>query len=334
MQRLPQFKYHMPKTIDDTLAILNDHGRDAMLVAGGTDVYPKMKRKQFRPKVLVGLKHLTDLRAIRGDHQSGMVLGASATLTEIANHPEIVQHYTGLATAAGVVSTPVLRNMGTIGGNICLDTRCNYYDQTQEWRKSIGWCKKAPGDGLTSEQVPCRVAPGSPKCLAVSSTDTAPMLMALGAEVTLISAKGERRVPVGTLFGADGMNYLTKQPDELLTEIHLPPANGAKTSYQKLRRRGAFDFPVLGAAVSVTMNGDQVASAKVVLGGVDSFPIEVKAAEELMVGQTFSEELAEAAGQSAFRPARPMDNTDFHLYYRKKMVPIYVKRALQQALDE
>jgi len=334
MQRLPKFEYHMPKSIDETLTILNNHGREAMLVAGGTDVYPKMKRKQFRPKVLVGMKQLTDLRAIRGDHQSGMTLGASATLTEIANHPEIVQHYTGLATAAGVVSTPVLRNMGTIGGNICLDTRCNYYDQTHEWRKSINWCKKAPGDGLTSEQVPCRVAPGSPVCLAVSSTDTAPMLIAMRAEITLMSAKGERRVPVGTLFGTDGMNYMTKQPDELLTEIHLPPSNGAKTAYKKLRRRGAFDFPVLGAAVSITANGDQVEAAKVVLGGVASFPIEVTAAEEALVGQTLSEELIESVGQAAFKPARPMDNTDYHLYYRKKMVPIYVKRALKQALGQ
>lgn len=334
MQRLPKFKYQMPDTIDEAVSILNDYGRGAMLVAGGTDVYPKMKRKQFRPDILVGMKKLTDLRKISGDHQSGMVLGAGATLTEIAEHPEIRQHYTGLATAAGVVSTPVLRNMGTIGGNLCLDTRCNYYDQTHEWRKSIGWCKKAPGDGLSPEQVPCRVAPGSPVCLAVSSTDTAPMLMAMGAEITLVSKKGERRVPVGTLFGTDGMNYMTKQPDELLTEIHLPPSNGAKTAYKKLRRRGAFDFPVLGAAVSVTASGDQVEAAKVVLGGVASFPIEVAAAEEALVGQTLSDELIESVGQAAFKPARPMDNTDYHLYYRKKMVPIYVRRALQEALGQ
>lgn len=334
MQRLPKFKYQMPDTIDEAVSILNDYGRGAMLVAGGTDVYPKMKRKQFRPDILVGMKKLTDLRKISGDHQSGMVLGAGATLTEIAEHPEIRQHYTGLATAAGVVSTPVLRNMGTIGGNLCLDTRCNYYDQTHEWRKSIGWCKKAPGDGLESEQVPCRVAPGSPVCLAVSSTDTAPMLIAMKAEITLVSKNGERRVPVGTLFGTDGMNYMTKQPDELLTEIHLPPSNGAKTAYKKLRRRGAFDFPVLGAAVSVTASGDQVEAAKVVLGGVASFPIEVTAAEEALVGQTLSDELIESVGQAAFKPARPMDNTDYHLYYRKKMVPIYVRRALQEALGQ
>lgn len=332
MQRLPKFKYQMPVTIDEAVSILNDYGRGAMLVAGGTDVYPKMKRKQFRPEILVGMKKLTDLKKISGDHQTGMTLGAGATLTDIAEHPEIRQHYTGLATAAGVVSTPVLRNMGTIGGNLCLDTRCNYYDQTHEWRKSIGWCKKAPGDGLDSEQVPCRVAPGSPVCLAVSSTDTAPMLMAMGAEITLVSKKGERRVPVGTLFGTDGMNYMTKQPDELLTEIHLPPSNGAKTAYKKLRRRGAFDFPVLGAAVSITANGDQVEGAKIVLGGVASFPIEVTAAEEALVGQTLSDELIESVGQAAFKPARPMDNTDYHLYYRKKMVPIYVRRALQEAL--
>jgi 4-hydroxybenzoyl-CoA reductase subunit beta len=325
----------MPQSVEETIKMLGDHGPEAMLVAGGTDVYPKMKRKQFRPKALIGLRQLQDLKSIQGDHQQGMTIGAGVTLTEVTSHPEIQKYYAGLGISAGVVSTPVLRNMGTIGGNLCLDTRCNYYDQSHEWRQSIGWCKKAPGDGLSSEQVPCRVAPGSPTCLAASSTDTAPMLIALGAEITLVSPKGERRIPVSALFGTDGMNYLSKQRDELLTEIHIPPADGVLTSYQKLRRRGAFDFPVLGAAVAVKLDDDgNVRESSVALGGVDSFPIPVNAVQDVLNGNPINEETAEAAGQAAFKPARPMDNTDYHLYYRKKMVPVYVKRALLQAVGQ
>lgn len=333
MLRLLPFKYYAPQTIAETLKILGDYGPEAMLVAGGTDVYPKMKRRQFQPKALVGLRELDELLGVTGDQRRGLTIGAGTTLTQIANHPEIRAHYPGLATAAGVVSTPALRNMGTIGGNLCLDTRCNYYDQTYEWRKSIHWCKKAPGAGLTPEQVPCRVAPGSSRCWAVSSTDTAPMLMALGAEITLINATGERKIPISALYVDDGMDYMTKQPGELLTTIHLPPANGTRSAYMKLRRRGAFDFPVLGAAVTLSLDDDQVVrDARIVLGGIASLPVHMKEAAALMVGQPYGEVIVEAAGQAAFTPVRPMDNTDYQLLYRKKMVPVYIAKAFREAV--
>jgi len=332
MLRLPRFTFHAPEALSEALKLLSDHGPEAMLVAGGTDVYPKMKRRQFQPKALVSLRGLRELAAVRGEAGAGMTLGAGATLTEIANHAEIKTHYAGLSTAAGAVSTPVLRNMGTLGGNLCLDTRCNYYDQTREWRKSIDWCKKAPGPDLTSEQVPCRVAPGSPKCLAASSTDTAPVLIALGAEVTLVGPEGERRVPVEALFHYDGMHYLTKRRDEILTEVHLPAADGIKTAYLKLRRRGAFDFPVLGAEVALKLDdGGTVRKARVALGGVASRPLLVEEAGQALVGYKLDDDTLQAAAQAAFGPARPMDNTDFHLGYRKKMVPVYVQRALRAA---
>jgi len=333
MLRLPQFSFYAPKTVTEALSILGDSGPEAMLVAGGTDVFPKLKRRQFCPKTLVGLRQLSELVGIKKGHDGGVDIGSGTTLTQVVAHPELRQRYAGLTQAAGVVSTPVLRNMGTLGGNLCLDTRCNYYDQTREWRQSIGWCKKAPGDGLHSDDVPCRVAPGSPKCWAVSSTDTAPMLVALGAEVTLLSPKGERRIPVAGLFGSDGMNYLAKRRDELLTTIHLPPNDGQRSAYKKLRRRGSFDFPVLGAAAMLCCDGNNVIQqASVVLSGVASFPLRVEAVEEQLVGQTASPDVFETASQAAFKLARPMDNTDYHLYYRKKMVPIYVKRALEQAV--
>ena len=331
MLRLPAFKFVTPKSLREAATALSDYQRTALLVAGGTDVYPKLKRRQFQPLCLISVRRLRELEGLQGSAASGFMIGAGVTLAQVAEHPEIRAHYAGLSAAAGVVSTPVLRNMGTLGGNLCLDTRCNYYDQTHEWRQSIGWCKKAPGDGLTSEKVPCRVAPGSPKCLAVSSTDTAPMLIALGAEVTLVNSKGERRIPVDALYRNDGMNFLTKQPDEILTQVHLPPSDGVRSAYLKLRRRGAFDFPVLGAAVALRFDGAVVRQARVALGGVASYPIHVEAAAQALVGKPLSEETIEAAAQAAFGPARPMDNTEYPLFYRKKMVPVYVKRALLEA---
>jgi len=221
------------------------------------------------------------------------------------------------------VATPHLRNMGTIGGNLCLDTRCTYYDQTFEWRKSIGFCMKR--DGAT-----CWVATSSPKCLAVSSTDTAPMLQALGATVTLVSSRGTRQLPVGQLFANDGMRYLTRQPDEILTTIALPPNDGWRSSYKKLRRRGSFDFPVAAAAVAARFDGPDIADIRIVLGAVASRPLESEAAASVLRGKRPTEELIVEAAAAAGDIAKPMDNTDFELVWRKMMVRTLVRDALRE----
>jgi len=341
MLRLPAFEYRRPKTLEEALKVLRDYGPDALPVAGGTDLFPKMKRRQFRPKVLVSLRRIPELKGLSGDARSGLLIKAGATLTEVSAHPAIREHYPGLARAAGVISTPILRNMGTIGGNLCLDTRCNYYDQTLHWREALGWCKKAPGpqgwplvpERVPDKGVPCRVAPGSPRCWAVSSTDGAPMLIALDARVKLISKGGERVIPVKDLYRDDGMFYLNKAPDELVTEIHLPPADGMKSTYRKLRRRGAFDFPVLGVAVALKQRGDGVVErCRIVLGGVGSSPREMTDAQKLLEGERVTPELLDQVAEAVAKPARPLDNTDYHLFYRKRMAAVYVKRALQELL--
>src|SRR5438034_1154262 len=201
-----------------------------------------MERCQFEPSVLGGLLAIRQLRGVRGGAREGVTLGSCTTLSAVAVHPEIAAHYPALATAAGLVSSPQLRNMGTIGGNVCVDTRCNYYNQSYEWRKAVGFCMERDG-------AICLVAPRSPRCWAVSSSDTAPVLWGLGARVRLRSAAGERTIPVETLFRDDGIEYLAKRPDEILTDILLPPADGWRSAYLKLRRRGSFDFPVLGGRI-------------------------------------------------------------------------------------
>ena len=294
-----------------------------MLVAGGTDLYPNMKRRQFEPKVLVGVGGVAELRGVRGSTRDGFTVGAGTTLSTVARHPEIVRHYPGLATAAGLVSSPQLRNMGTIGGNLCVDTRCNYYNQSFAWRKAIGFCMKKDGDI-------CLVAPGSPRCWAVSSSDTAPVAWSLGAAVRLVGPAGERVIPAEALYRDDGIQYLAKQPNEILTELILPPPEGRRSAYMKLRRRGSFDFPVLGVAVSVRLDGDTVREARIVLGAVASTPRHASKASAALVGQRLTHDAIDATAELAAGPSKPLDNTDFTHPYRKKMTRVFVARALRR----
>jgi len=324
MLRLPSFIYLAPGTVAEAVRRIGEAGTGGMLVAGGTDLYPNMKRRQFEPKVLVGLRGIRDIRIIAGNRRRGMTIGAGVTLSELAAHPEIAGGYRALAVAAGAVSTPPLRNMGTLGGNLCVDTRCNYYNQTFHWRKSIGFCMKKDGDI-------CLVAPGSHRCWAISSTDTAPVAIALGAQVRLVGPRGERLVPATALYRDDGMEYLAKAPEEILTEVIVPPADGWRTTYWKLRRRGSFDFPILGVAAGLRFAPDGTAEdARIVLGAVASHPVVAGEAAALLKGQRVTPDLIARVAQVAFQPAKPLDNADLTIGYRKKMARVYVERALRE----
>jgi 4-hydroxybenzoyl-CoA reductase subunit beta len=323
MMRLPPFTYLAPRRLEEAVRLLADHGAEATVVAGGTDLYPNMKRRQMEPRVLVGIRGIRELRGIQGTGRDGLVLGAATTLTEVADHPAVRAAHPAVARAAALVSTPQLRNMGTIGGNVCVDTRCNYYNQTYEWRKAIGFCMKKDGNI-------CLVAPGSARCWAVSSSDTAPVFWALGATVTLVGPSGERRVPVSALYRDDGIQYLGKAGDEIVTAIHLPPADGWRATYWKLRRRGSIDFPVLGVAVAARFEDAICRDARVVLGAVASAPREASEAARALVGARWTPDVIARAGDAAARPAKPLDNTDLVYHYRKRMTRVYVERALRE----
>jgi 4-hydroxybenzoyl-CoA reductase subunit beta len=320
--RLPPFRYLLPRTARDAARVLAEYGPEAMAVAGGTDLFPNMKRRQFTPKVLVGLRGLPD--ATRIGANGGLTLGAMATLTEVAAHPDVRGRWPALARAAGLVSSPPLRNSGTIGGNLCVDTRCNYYNQSEFWRAAIGYCLKKDGDV-------CLVAPGSDKCWALSSSDTAPVMIALGAEVMLAGTDGERRIPVSQLYGRDGIAYLVKRPHEVLTAIHVPDRTGWTATYRKLRRRGSIDFPILGVAAAVRLGaGRVVEDARIVLGAVDTHPVEASEAATFLQGRTLDAETIEMAAGIAYKPARPLDNADLNYAWRKRMARVEVARALRE----
>jgi 4-hydroxybenzoyl-CoA reductase subunit beta len=319
--RLPRFSYLRPKTPGEAAIMAADLGPRAMFVAGGTDLFPKLKRRQFEIDTLIALDCLP-----RDVHNGATEcqLGAGVTLAAASSDEHLLQNFTGYAEAAGLVSSPPLRNAGTVGGNLCVDTRCNYYDMTYEWRKAAGFCMKKDGDI-------CLVAPSSPRCWAVSSSDTAPMAIALDGVVSLVGANGERELPVSALYRDDGIDYMAKQASEVVTSIRLTANREVRTAYVKLRRRGSIDFPIAGAAVALQLDGDTVVSCRIVLSAVASHPLEATAAEEFLKGKRVNLEAIRETADIAAKPAKPLDNADLSHFWRKRMVRVVVEEALQRA---
>jgi 4-hydroxybenzoyl-CoA reductase subunit beta len=321
MMRLPLFEFRTPRTLEEAVRILDGQGPNTMPLAGGTDLLPNMKRRQQVPRTLMSLRLVESLRQVQR-RDSGLQLGACLTLTEIADDPCFRNGVTALSQAAALVATPHIRNMATLGGNLCLDTRCNYYDQNYEWRKAINFCLKK--DGTT-----CWVAPGSSKCVAVSSTDTAPALIALGARVLLVSRSGEREVALSDLYNNDGIHHIKRRADEILTDVLLDSLHGWKSTYWKLRRRGSFDFPVLSVAAAARISSQGVVEdARIVIGSVSSRPLVASDAAKSLLGRQLNQETIVEAAALAARIAKPLDNTDFDMTWRKRVTAEFVTYAL------
>jgi 4-hydroxybenzoyl-CoA reductase subunit beta len=318
MLRLPKFTYATPATFAEAIRLRTEHLDSSMYVAGGTDVYPKMKRRQFQPELVVSLSRAASNAITNG---TGMRIGAGATLTSVSADARVRSGYRALSEAAAMVSTPQLRNMGTIGGNVCLDTRCNWYDQSLFWRTAEGYCMKTHAD------VVCRVAPSSSRCLAVASADTVPALIALGASVQVIGPKGERVVELGACYREDGIRYLTLEPGEVVTEIRLPPSDGWRSTYLKQRDRNSFDFPIAGVAAAVRWDGPVVAEARVAITALASRPVAVDASA--LVGTKLEDDAIAAVADAAHKAARPMDNTSGTISQRKRAARVFAERALR-----
>ncbi len=321
MMRLPRFTYARPRTVSEAVAILASEGPRAALVAGGTDLWPNMKRRQREPGIVVSVGRIDALRGLTWNADGALVVGAGEILRGLERDGRLADDLPALHTAIRSISTPLLRNMGTIGGNVCLDTRCNYLDQSWEWRRTIDFCMKCEGEI-------CWTAPGSDRCLAVNSADTVPVLIAMGAKVRLEGPDGRREIPLADLYRDDGIAWLAKAPEEVLVEIEIPAQGAAKSVYRKVRRRGSFDFPVAAVALRVTMDGDRVSEAVIVLNAIASAPRLADEAGGVLRGERLDAERIDEAARLAAKIAKPLDNTDHQHSWRRTMIQVETKRGL------
>ncbi len=322
---LPQFRLLRPRTVEEALGYLARYANNIRVLAGGTDLIPSMRQKLFEPEYVLDIRHIAELKGIRPQPGVGAEIGALTTLTTIEHSDFLRRHYPVLTEAAATVASPVLRNMGTIGGNICLDTRCLWYNQSLTWRKACGFCIKKDGDL-------CHVAPGGTKCWAVFSGDTPPALLCLNAEVEIAGAAGTRRLPLREFYTGIGDDYRKLQPDELLTRVFLPESSADyRGVYRKLRVRGSIDYPLAGVAVVLKRSNGHVSDARLALTAVNPAPLLVKGATHLLTGKIVDEALAEAVGELAAKTAKPLTTSALTPEYRREMIRVFTKRAVLAA---
>jgi 4-hydroxybenzoyl-CoA reductase subunit beta len=321
---LPTFNVLRPRALEGALEALARYGVDAQMVAGGTDLIPSMRQGLFSPRVLVDLKGLRELDFIRFQPDRGLELGALVTIAHLAASSLVADHFPVLHQAAKTVASPLLRSMGTLGGNLCLDTRCLYYNQSSFWRDSLGGCIKKEG-------TICHVAPGSAKCWAAFSGDMAPALLALDATVELASPRGRREVPLADLYVNDGLLRLNKAPDEILTAVRVPAASaGWRGAYRKLRIRQSIDYPLAGVAVAMRRDAEgKCLQARIGLTAVNPAPQLVAAAERL-VGKCYNPVIVEEIAHEAIRTAKPLRTSASTMEYRRQMVRVFVRRAITE----
>ena len=324
---LPQFKLLRPRAVEQAIAFLGKHAGNIRVLAGGTDLIPSMRQKLFEPEFVLDLRALPELSGIRTRENGAVEIGALTPLRTIERSELLRQHYPVLTEAATTVASPVLRNMGTIGGNICLDTRCLWYNQSHTWRKGCGFCIKKDGDL-------CHVAPGGIKCWAAFSGDTPPALLCLNAEIEIAGPNGARRVSLSDFYTGDGVHYRNLQNNELVTRVFLPAESADyRGVYRKLRVRGSIDYPLAGVAVTMRCLNGKVADARVAITAVNPAPFLVQRAGEMLIGKTVDEMLAGAVGDMAARTAKPLTTSALTPEYRKEMIRVFTKRAVLAAMN-
>jgi 4-hydroxybenzoyl-CoA reductase subunit beta len=334
---LPEFKLLRPRSLEEAVEFLGRYAAGSSegesgtatphlrIVAGGTDLIPSMRQKLFEPEYVLDIRHVNELKGIKTLPGGDVEIGALTALAAIENSDYLRQHFSVLAEAAATVASPVLRNMGTIGGNICLDTRCLWYNQSLTWRKACGFCIKKDGDL-------CHVAPGGTKCWATFSGDTPPALLCLDAEIEIVGPLGARRIPLRDFYTGAGDNYRKLHANEVLTRVFLPASSADwRGVYRKLRIRGSIDYPLAGVAVVLKRSNGHIDDARVALTAVNPAPVLVKGATEALRGQSVDELRAEAIGELAAKTAKPLTTSALTPEYRREMVRVFTKRAILAA---
>lgn len=324
MLRLPPYRYHRPTRIAEALSLMGEHTANAMYIAGGTDLVPNMKHRLFEPGHLIALKGIEEMRGI-AEENGHLRIGAGETLTSVGSNAQVRERFPALAEAAAHVAGPQLRNAGTIGGNLCLETRCTYYNQTAFWREALGYCLKKDGDV-------CHVTKVGKKCVAAHSADTPPVLMTLDAMAVLVGPEGEREVPVWDFFVTDGIVNTRRAPDEVVREVRIPLASaGLRQAYAKLRQRKSIDFPLLTVAVAADMEGDgTVRSIRGVVTALGARPKVLSGWDDVAAGRVLNDEVSDELASRAHKQCHPLENMIVDPEWRRAMVPVYIRRALDQ----
>lgn len=325
---LPKFELVEPKTLRKACRLLEENDDQAMLIAGGTDLLQALKNRLKTPRVLIDLKNVPRLDEISYSNKRGLKIGAGTSIRALAHHSVVQEKYPMLARAASQVGTPQLQAMGTLGGNLCQDNLCAYYNRSPMMRLPLAPCLKLQGDV-------CNAVAHSHECWAVYSGDLAPVLMALGATIVLTDAKGKREISLDQFYSGDGKRPNRLTPGEILTQVHVPPiALHAGGAYLKLRQRQTIDYPLLGVAVYLTMdNNDLCVNAALALTGIDRAPLLIQEAAGL-IGKRISAAEIEQLAQAASKRARPLGNVvELTPKYRREMVKVYVRQAIKQALE-
>jgi 4-hydroxybenzoyl-CoA reductase beta subunit len=332
MLRMPRFSVSTPSSIPEVVEALAAPG--ARLVAGGTDLLPNLKHRLEQPSVLVSLSRVRALSDVAVDEAAGVLrIGARVTLTALSEHPEVRERFPSLAHAAGLVASPLIRNMGTIGGNVNLDTRCRYVNQTVFWREAIG------GGCLKSEGNVCHVVPGGRNCVAAMSSDCVPVLISLGASLRLVGGQGQRELPIEDYYRADGVRHTLRRDDELTTEILLPLPRGPRRSrYAKWTVRGSIDFPLVSVALRFDLAEDHVRApvtdAHVVVGVLGSKPRRVTRLDDVL-GQPLDDRgFCQAVAERVHQQCKPLENVPYEAPYRRQMLRVHTRRAIEALVAE
>jgi 4-hydroxybenzoyl-CoA reductase subunit beta len=320
---LAEFRLVQPGTVNEAIAArLKQPG--SRFIAGGTDLIVNMRRGITRPDLLVDLSGIDELTEITAN-ELGMVIGTGVTLAALTRNPEIAGRYRALVQAAEAIAAPGHRAIGTVGGNLCLDTRCVYYNQSEWWRSANAYCLKNRGDV-------CHVAPQGQRCHAAFSGDLAPALLVFGAEIDIAGLQGQRRIPLSELYIEDGKAHLTLTDGELLVALHLP-ANPPPSAYAKIRLRGAIDFPLAGVAVSLAATGSNVKSLRIALTGTNSRPF-LLAGTETFAGRPVDEKLLHELDRLVQKQVQPMRTTIASANYRRVAAAALARRLTAKLFAE
>lgn len=330
MLRLPAFELRRPSSLGEAVAVLAAAGPRAMIIAGGTDLLPNMKHELFTPEVVVSLDRVPELVGIREEEDGTLAIGAMTTIADVAGSEVVRRRAPALAQAASLVSGPQLRRMGTIGGNVLLDTRCQWYNQSYFWRSAVGFCLKKDG-------TECHVVPGGTRCVAAAANDTAPPLMTLAARLEIEGPAGRRMAEIDGFYVADGTRNHRLAPGEILVAVRIPPVpEGHRGAYGKLRERGSIDFPLLGVAARLDLDGGGVVErADLVLTALAARPARVKLAAQRLPGHRigtagFAAAVDEVAS-AAYRQCHTLANLPGDAWWRREVIPVYVRRTLEAA---